>query len=352
MGGVLQVDGTTYSDYESAVGQMPISGLVDVCAVNTVTDSQGIVLRPCMFFESAGHVLYAIEEVTGKSRFISAWRSPRMLHGLCAAGVNNHTANDYYPEFQHSIAWIDSSLPILVTGWVAAARIPPATLRDRGSIVQPTGAGSCPSDWQEITIANSPSYPRNNNIAEINVTPKVDPQGKDQTPVRQMVNYNAAQMARHPEIPVFDPARWFVNIGGVPTDQTKGWFAVQFVAQNFMSWVGFFDPASNFNLVAMNNSYSKLQPWPVLRYPWDEGSSRRIRSVSAVLLPVGSGPGAGRFVLQSNTSARTTPRKARLLRYRGFVTSPVSTANRGASDLTLAGPDLPCHDTPNSFHRN
>ena len=93
-GGTLQVDGATYSDYESAVGQMPISGLVDVCSASTVTDSQGTVLRPCMFLESSAHQLYAIEEVSGKSRFIGSGDPLGCFTGLCAAGVNNH-ANDY-----------------------------------------------------------------------------------------------------------------------------------------------------------------------------------------------------------------------------------------------------------------
>ena len=35
--GNLNVDGAKYSDFESAMNQMPISGLVDVCATYTVT---------------------------------------------------------------------------------------------------------------------------------------------------------------------------------------------------------------------------------------------------------------------------------------------------------------------------
>ena len=158
-----------------------------------------------------------------------------------------------------------------------------------------------------------------------------------------MVNYNAAQMLRHPEIPVFDPARWSFNVGPDPTDQIKGWFAVQFGAgQDFMNWVGYFDPASNFSLVAMNNSYSSYN----CRFCGSHGiqSLEGIEGGSVVVLPVGNRPGAGRFILQSNTSTDNLTQNVC-----SGITDTNFTSFNGQSrcfDLALAGPD-PCHDTPN-----
>ena len=336
--GILRVDGATYSDYESAAAQMPLSGLVDVCAVNTVTDSHGTVLRPCMFAESFEHLLYAIEETTGKARFLGAVDPLGCFTGLCAAGVNNH-ANDYRNFGIQSLGSTFSKDP---RHWLGGGVDTAGNFVIVDLSYNPTGTASCANDWQEITPANCPTYPKNNNVVEKNVTPKVDPQGKDRTPVRQMVNYNAAQMLLHPEIPVFDPARWSVTVGGVPTDQTKGWFAVQFAAQNFMGWIGFFDPLSDFNLVAMNNSYSSYN----CRYCGTHGafSLDGYELNSVVLLPVGSGPGAGRFVLQSTTSTNNTTQNVC-----SGITDPNFTIFNGQArcfDLALAGLD-PCHDTPN-----
>ena len=335
--GNLNVDGAKYSDFESAMNQMPISGLVDICATYTVTDSSGAVLRPCSVQQGFYHPIYVIDEVTGASRFLGLTESNGgCFTGNCAAGVSNH-ANDFLQPISGAFGSMFTQTP---GHWSlnATDTTPTTVLID--AAYNPAGPGSCPNDWQEITVVNCPTYPYNNNVTFTNVTPKVGADGADHTPITQATNYNQAQRLLNPAVAIFDPTRFTTFTGGVPVDQTMGWVEVEFStnSQNFMSWAAKFDPAHSYNVVAMFNSYSSYN----CRFCGDhgDGSLGGYEGIAATALPACTGLGCGEFDLQTITNTDNVTQNTCF-----GITDPNFASFNGQPrcfDLVLSGTD-PCH---------
>jgi hypothetical protein len=341
--GSLNVDGVKFTEYESAVNTMPIAGFIDVCSTQTVTDSSGIVLRLCSFLEGFGHPIYAIEEVSGKSRFLGITEPP--LGGCstnnCTPGVTSSLNNWNFP-----FSGLGGSLFLSNTNtWTMPAQDASSNFILLQGTYSPSGSGSCPNNYQEITIVNCSTYPWNNNVTFVNATPKAGADGHDHTPVALASAYNTAQRLINPAIPPFDATRFGTYTAG-NLDVVNGWVGLVFTApsqQDHMAWGISLDSANSLNLVAMWNSYSSYNcRFCTAHFSY---STAGYETLSATVLPVGPGVGFGEFDLQTTTSAdnHTTHVCA-------GITDPNYKSFNGTSncfDLTLSGMD-PCHLTPNA----
>jgi len=342
--GNLTVGGASFSDWESAANVTPIDGLVDTCESTTVTDGNGIVGRLCSWLEGFAHAMYFIEEVSGKGRFLGlAESNGGCFSNTCAPGVTNGLNN-----FGQSTA-VKALGSVFIPGtssWVTSASDSGSNFVLIQGTYNPSGAGSCPNNYQEINIANCPSYPYNNNATYINATPKVGADGQDHTPATQAAAYNAAQRLLNPAIPPFDVTRFNIFFEEGPFDQANGSVGILFStnSQDNAAWFAKFSPATvPYTLVAMGNSYSSYN----CRFcpTHGSGSLAGFENISNnFILPVCSGVGCGEFDLRTNTNTDNSTTNACT-----GITDPNFASYNGTSncfDLTLAGTD-PCHITPN-----
>ncbi len=339
--GTLTVSNAQFTDYESAINASPLEGLAEVCATYTVTDTAGDVLRPCMFNEAFRHVIYVINESTGVSHFIGlAEASGGCGSGTCAPGVTSHL-NDYGLPVdaggQGSMFFASSA----ANHWLNAATDASGNLVAIDGSYNPGGSGVCPNDWREITRANCPSYPSNDNMTWYNATPKVGADGLDHTPVTAATNYASAN-----SLSGFYPSQ----LGGQyaltdPVDPVNGWVEFLFAPanQNAPTWFVKLDPSNHYAAVAMGNSYTNYN----CRFCTDHGSGSLAGYEFVATEPqfsICSGVGCGPMVLQSVTSTDNMTQNTCT-----GITDPNYTSFNGLSrcfTLTLSGQD-PCHTTPN-----
>ena len=337
--GNLTIGGASFSDWESAANTMPIDGTVEVCQSSTVTDSSGTVWRLCSWIQGFAHVLYAINESTGVGRFLGvAEGNGGCFSGACAPGVNNPLNNFGQPTATAALGSV--LIPSTLNMVFSASDTDGNFVLIQGSY-NPSGAGSCPNNYQEITIINCPTYPFNNNITYINATPKVGADSADHTPITQATNYAAAHSL------VFSGAQFSSSFfEEASIDQVNGSIGMTFAVaeQDYAAWfVKFNTGSAPFTLNSMGNSYSSYNCRFCVIH--GSGSTAGYENISTEnTLPVCSGVGCGEFDLQTTTSTGTsTPNNCT-----GII-DPNFTSFNGTSncfDLTLAGTD-PCHLTPN-----
>lgn len=336
--GNLSVTGATFSDYESSMGQMPISGLVDIQATYTVTDSGGNVLRPTMLLQGGeSHNIYVIDENTGFSRFIGiAEGNGGCFTNNCTPGVSS-SLNQFR---QPSSSGLGSLFTLTPNHWML-------TSTDAGSNIvlidgsyNPSGSGSCPNNWQEITAYNCPTFPYNDNMTWFNATPQLGADSLDHRPATQATAYATAH-----SLVTFSPSQLLQSSGTDPVDPQLGWGQIGYFAggQNTIAWFVVFSTTSiPYSVIAMGNTYSSVN----CRFCPDHGGGALggIEGISTEdVLTAGSGVGIGPMVVQTSTSLTTaTPATCPTLLppYDSFS----GTAN--CADLILAGLDV-CHTTPN-----
>lgn len=334
--GNLTVTGVVFSDWESITNVMPLIGDIEVCAPYTVTDTNGIVLRLCMWFENFSHPIYAIEEVSGKSRYLGvAEPNGGCSTGNCTTGVSSHL-NDWSNISNQSGGslftltqnhWSNSGQAINYPGG--------STLTFVDGAYNPAGGGSCPNNYQEITPANCSTWPYNNNTSYNNVTPTVGTDGADHTPLAQAAAYASA----HPALPVFSPRQFqAVQSNGSPNDQGNGWIEAQVGSgQNNMSWHIKIDP-STYTIVSMFNDYSGYGcRFCGTHQSFSQGGIENI--VTEANLAAGGSVAQGEYDLQTTTSTDNSTKNVC-----SGITDPNYTSYNGTSNcltLTLSGQD-PC----------
>jgi hypothetical protein len=337
--GTLTVATVLDSDFESASNEMPISGTVEICTTYTVTDSSGNVLRLCTFAEGTYHPVYAVDAQTGTGAFLGLMEpNGGCSSGNCAPGVTS-TLNNYYQPFASAVGgtWLPTQLH-----WIMAATAPNAgssqTIID-GSY-NPSGSGSCPNNYQEISPVNCSTFPYNNNMTWINATPKLGSDGMDHSPVTMATNYATAH-----SLSGFYPAQLNQYSYTNPVDVINGWVELEFEPnnQNYPGWFLKMDSASGYAVVGMGNTYMNYG----CRFCGSHGSGSLsgYEGISTEpQLPICSGIGCGPMVLQTSTSTDNSTENTC-----SGITDPNFTSYNGLSkcfDLTLSGSD-PCHTTPN-----
>ncbi|MDE2100761.1 MAG: hypothetical protein KGL39_26180, partial [Patescibacteria group bacterium] len=335
--GNLTIGIPTYSQWESAPMTMPISGVVDICASYTVTDGSGHVLLPCMALEGFAHPIYLIDVNTGVSRFLGlAEQNGGCFTNNCSPGVTN-SLNNYT---QPNSGALGQTFLATHNHWSLGATDASGNLVAIDGSYNPSGSGTCPNGYAEITAVNCSTYPWNDNMSFYNATPKVGSDAMDHTPIAAATAYATAH-----SISGFYPSQLVQNIGGDPTDLTNGWVEFQFPmgGQNYPAWFVKLDPASSYAPVAMGNTYSSVN----CRFCGNHGSAslsgyEGIATENTV--PACSGVGCGPFVLQTTTSTDNSTQNVC-----SGITDAAYTSFNGQSrcfTLTLSGLD-PCHTTPN-----
>ena len=332
--GNLTVDGVEYSDAESQMGQSPLSGLVDFCAVSTVTDSGGNVLRPCFFIQNADRFLYAFEEATGKTRFIGTADVQTCSTGNCASSAPGSALNNYGST--NPTAWSQFN-PTNPAVWYAfdtnGANGQTFLIK---STYNAAGGGTCPGDWQEITAQNCPSFPGNDAITQDNLTPASN--GNDLG--SKATAFNTAQRALHPEIPVFDSSIWSsVIVGGSSGDPQNGWQTIHFGGQDALNFDVILDPTT-----AGTPVVGMIPTWSAgnMRFCGDHGSGTQagVWGISAKAVDADNsrpGVGAGVWQAQVTTSLDLTSAVC------SGITDPRFTSYNGQTRCRTIAITEPCH---------
>jgi hypothetical protein len=343
--GTLTVSSVSNNDWEEANFTMPISGLWDVCAYTTVTDSSGNVYEVCTAQEGTNHPIYAINIATGASHFIglaepSNNNGGSCLTGNCAQGVTGNHLNDYGNPGSQGIGSIFISPTTVILDALDASS---NRILVSGTY-NPSGSGSCPNNWQEITLANCSTYPVNNNFVWWNVTPKVGSDGMDHTPIT-----GANAFATANSLNGWYPSQLNSYPGNGAIDPYTGWVSIFWSMagqQDYPGWLELLNPASNYSVVALIDTYQHEG----CRFCGlhNEYSLNNLVNISSSAdgepaFPVCSNIGCGPFVLQTTTSTDNMTENTC-----SGITDPNWTSFNGSVrcfDLTLSGTD-PCHTTP------